>query len=339
MPTGFTDRKPVFSNFSKFGLNVGSKLSDEFKVAAQFVVSGNRSLVGSNYPEWALVANWAFVTYTPVKGLNFKLGRQLYPVWIAAEFIDVNYLQPFREMPNSVYSLSPFKGFDGLSVDYGFDLGFGTLTPAMFGGRANLSSGSAAQSIQVDSSNLLGASLTLDGDGYRLRAQTSRSDVRINQTITAAGINRTMSDATIISTVGYRFDKYNIVSWGEYGYSHAPKGQDTGYANVFKPALGGKYLGDIRSWYLLGGYRFGNIMPRYTYAKADWQAGIVNGKSKTHNFGVNIQATPGVMVKLDYEIVKVPGPTENDAALFVTRTAGSTETTAKSFFAGVDFIF
>jgi hypothetical protein len=276
----------------------------------------------------------------PGSGLDIKAGRQLYPAWLASEFIYVGALQPFRVMPASVSNLSSFRAFDGLSVNQTVDVGVGKATATVFGGRANQNSASPTTLTPVDAPNLIGASLTLKGDGFKARAQVSRSSVSLStyytSVSTVSGVSvPVVSNVqalngkadTLSATFGANYDKDNIVVWAEYGTVSSSDGPMTG---------AGQFLKSLQGGYVLAGYRLGQFMPRYSYALADWsQSGISGiGKGTTHNIGLNYQATDQVVVKGDFQMDIT---SSGFSGVMVTNAAGVTN--AKSFTVGVDFMF
>ncbi len=334
-----------FASLTRFGLNVGSKISDHLTVASQFVVDGGAYSSPGSQPAWGLRANWAYLSWNAAPGLNVKLGRQLFPNWLAAEFTDVGYLQPYIRGPQGVFTMSPFKNFEGLLIDYTADLGFAKLTPAIFGGVASRDFTSYSSDFQTDISNLAGGAVTLNGDGFRVRGMISGAMVRVNSisrnvSPPAPGYPDVASNIvaingqvinTLTATVGASYDKNNIVVWTEYGKLSGNGGQ----INMVGPVNLGQLLKDIKGGYALGGYRFGKFMPYVMYSQSDWtQAGFGLGKEKDTTIGLNYAATPGAIVKLAY----LTESTDDGLGAFVSRSKGDA-TAAHTVMAGVDFIF
>ncbi len=334
-----------FSTLSRFGLNIGSKISDHLSVASQFVVAGDYYTTIGQQPGWGLRANWAFLNWNAAPGLNIKMGRQLFPNWLAAEFIDVGYLQPYIRGPQGVLTMSPFKNFEGLLADYTSDIGIGKLTGTLFGGVATRDFTGYSSDFQTDISNFAGAAVTLNGDGFRVRGQLSRAllkatSIARNVAPPAPGYPNVATDIvaingemvnTLTATVGASYDKNNIVVWTEYGSNTGTGGQ----VNVVGGKNLGQFLQSIHGGYALGGYRFGKLMPYFMYSQSDWsEAGFGLGKEKDYTIGLNYAATPGAVVKLAYMIEA----TDDGKGAFVTRTAGDA-TAAHTVMAGVDFIF
>jgi hypothetical protein len=334
--------KVDFTQFTRFGLNVGARLADDMDAAAQFVVSGRRQEDFYDGPSWNLYANWAFLNYHP-GNLTVKLGRQLYPAWLAAEYLDVGFLQPYRTLPESVISLMPYRGFDGLTLGYKFDLGFAKLYAAAFGGKASTTSfnynGTNRSQSYFDASNIVGGTFTLTGDGFRLHGMISRSSVtgyQFASTISTVGgfpiqsiiaATNGLSVNTTSATAGLSYDKHNIVFWGEYGMINSNDAPST---------TSGQFLKSAKTGYALLGYRLGALMPRYMISMADYsQLGFSGlGKLTTHNIGANYQLNEKAVLKVDFQMDQLPG---DGTATFVTATNGATS--AKSASVGVDFVF
>jgi hypothetical protein len=109
------------------------------------------------------------------------------------------------------------------------------------------------------------------------------------------------------------------------------------------PINGGKFVGDGRGYYLLGGYRIGKFMPRYTFAQASQTFNVLtptgygNGQATSHTIGLNYQAGNQAVIKCEYEIDLVPAP--QGGGYFVTQPTDATATTGGAFYLGADFIF
>jgi hypothetical protein len=189
----------------------------------------------------------------------------------------------------------------------------------------------AGSGTAVNLSDLVGARVSVDGDGWRIHAQASRffSETTLSAPLTAAYL----SGHTQAYSLGYRYDRDGPVSWSEFTYSRTPDGS---------PVNGGKYVGNGHGFYWLGGYRIGKFLPRYTFAQEVnafnvlTASGYSNGKVTTHTIGLNYRAGQAV-VKVEYERLLLPRP--RSGGYFVTQSSTSAATSAGAFYAGLDFIF
>lgn len=336
LPNDFANTHVNFTTFSLMGLNLSGTISDQLSFGAQLLALG--SPVGTS-DAFALIAEWAYISYKPVDGLLIKGGRQLYGALLASEYAHVRYLLPYREIPAPVFLIAPFTRFDGVSADYSFDTGLGKVTAGIFGGSPELDNntnvlGDLGSSPSLG--NLIGAEATLDGDGWRVRASVSELYASVASTVIPPAFP-TVTGHPHEYSAGYRFDKYNIVSWGEYFMVRSPDGSSSG---------GGKFIGNGHAYYILGGYRIGKFMPRYTFSQGSSTLNIPvagsssygDGSITTHTIGLNYEAATQAIVKIEYEHDIVPTP-PGPLGFFATGPATSTATTGDAFFAGVDFIF
>jgi hypothetical protein len=325
LPPGFDNTRPNFTAFSLMGLNLGASIAEGFDFAAQLVALGDPVGVADSF---GLISQWAYVNYKPTHQTSLRLGRQLFPPLLASEYVRIGYLLPFRQIPNNVFNLLPFTRFDGASVYQSLDVGVGSLTVGAFGGKALLDINSALlPGLVFTFDNLVGAQATLDGTGWRVRAQVSRFLSRLQTSTPFPASDR--SGVEYSYSVGYRFDRFNVVSWGEYIGVRTPDGTDLG---------SGKYADRGYAFYWLGGYRIGKLMPRYTFAKGSQNYNVTsNGSSMTHTLGLNYQAGQQLVVKAEYERDIIPNA--QGGGYFVTQPGGATETSGDAFYLGVDFIF
>lgn len=325
LPNSFSSTNPDFTDFSIIGLNLHGKLSDELTVFAQIIGSGRNDISASN--KYSLFAQWAYVEYKPWEGASLRGGRQRFPVFSASEYINVGFYLPYRFIPSNVYGLAPFNSFDGVSVTQSVDTPVGKATGEVFGGTPILDS-VLPSTTTVSLQRLLGARVALEGEGWRLRAQAARS---AHGSVSTIGALTTQSSANVQTyTVGYRFDKYDVVSWAEFILRHSTDGT---------PVAGSTYLRLAKGGYALIGYRLGDFLPRYTFSEATSQLQVSsgNGTTTTHNIGVNYQPGKSYVVKAEYQIDIIP--TGATTAYNVTHAAGSATTVGHSFYTGIDFIF
>jgi hypothetical protein len=331
-PNGFSDTHANFTNFSLFGVNLAGHVNDDLGFAAQFVALG--SPVGTT-DSFGIMAQWASVTYRPSDGTAVHVGRQLYPNLMASEYLRVGFLLPYRAVPYLALGIAPFSRFDGVAIDQTVKTGIGKLNFGIFGGKPILDISSVltqAAGLTFNFSDLVGAQASLDGDGWRIRAQASRflSELSLGSPLPAAYF----SGHTQEYSVGYRYDKNHLVSWSEYSFSQTPDGT---------PVNGGKYSGVGHGFYWLGGYRIGKFMPRYTFSQGVTQFNVLgangysNGQATSHVIGLNYQAGDQAVIKVEYERVLIPGT--NSVSYLLNQKANSAATSAGALYAGLDFIF
>lgn len=324
--TGFESADPNFTSFSQFGLNVGGAITSDMDFAAQLVATGGNTV----HSGFDLFAQWAFLNYRVGDSTVLRFGRQLFPLFIASEYARVGFLLPYRSIPQTVFGLYPFLAFDGAAAEHSWQLGDNLkLTAGIFGGTGIIDADVSLFNATYSGTNMYGAQLNLDGDGWRIHLQghSIKSDYGVG------GASYTAAVPTY--TAGIRYDKHNFVTWAEYLFSESTDGTPATATTKFQEHK--------RAGYAMVGYRLGEFLPRYTYAYADASLGLPYGggfgstrfQMTTHTVGFNYQMNSQAVFKLDYEITELP--TGQDPGLGLSRVAG--EDSSSAVYAGISFIF
>jgi hypothetical protein len=317
MPVGFSSKTMDFTDFSFVGLNVNSKLDDKFSVAAQFLAKGPTDV---NHNSYSLFANFAYIQYVPMDSWEARAGRQATPVFSTSEHFFEHFGVPFRTTPQIVFDVNPFDAFDGVSLAKTVDVGPEKLQVGLFGGNALTNGANSNGTFEpgLTGKNLYGAKAYLNGDGWLVHGSAS--------TVTASSLGFQAHEQ--VYSLGYRFDRFNFVSWGEYVYTRSGDGSSVGIGNFNQKGKAG---------YVLVGYHMGDWTPRYTFAQASVQNGFLSdsGKTTTHTIGVNYQASAKVIAKAEFEIDSVDG----SQGAFEDKWNGTSSTSGTAGYVGVDFIF
>jgi hypothetical protein len=306
---------------------------------AQILANTTSPINSNSEVDWKLRVDWIYVLYSPTDSLTFRFGRQLFPSFLLSEYVDVAYVYPWREAPFVVYFVLPFKSFNGVSADYRLDINRDVnLTASIFGGNEKITKqfGNADASVEIN--DILGGSLTLNGDGWRVRSmvgrlnETAKADLGLVAVNGPTGIGTEQfanlnASGLVIFSAGGRYDKNNFVAYAEYAHiSTSTSTQDTlTNSNT-------SFLQDMGGYYGMVGYRFGAFMPRYTYGFGDFTVGFLsaNGRIYTQNLGLNYQLNSNVVFKIEYEQDKTSG-----SGVLLLNQDG----TANTVSAGLDLIF
>ena len=147
-----------FGADSVIGLQAGRNLDSGIDVTAQMVVREDQS--GNVEPRLA----WAFVRFTPLADLEFRIGRMRAPFFMFSESLWINYANTWVRPPTEVYGLNPFSDLDGADMMWhsrvaGYDF---ELRPYI--GRSTLE----RQSRRAKLKRILGVNLSIYRDDYSL---------------------------------------------------------------------------------------------------------------------------------------------------------------------------
>lgn len=299
----YYSRETNFYNFSKFGLNVGSKIDDQWSVQSQVLISGKRVDVGAETPQWNMYANWLFAAFKPSETERLRIGRQLFPAWLVSEYIDVGYMYPWTETPHSVYELSPFKSINGLSYDKTFRLTDShKMTLMLFGGQEDIRIPLSAGGFEDNSyGSVLGAEVTIQHSAYRFRLMGANYKLSTTSDDGNGNVEELKNNSVNVITSGFKYDKNGWLVFAEYGYR---QGADSG-TNV--TALNGLPSGASTSsrafnkrasaGYITFGHWFNQYLPHLTLSQTNWETGTVEGTQDLYSLGVNYKINDNIIFK------------------------------------------
>jgi len=322
-----------YYNFTKFGLNVGSRIDDQWSIQSQLLVSGKRVDVGAENPQWNMYANWLFASYRPMDNFRMRIGRQLFPAWLVSEYIDVGHMYPWTETPHSVYELSPFKSINGLSFDHTIQLGNKSkLTVLVFGGEEQIRIPLAGGGHEDNNyGSVIGSELTLQSSGHKFRLMGANYKLKTNVDDGVNPIADFNNNSVTVLTSGYKYDQNDILVYAEYGLREG----NTSGTDVTSPYLpydginSRSFNKRARAGYLTFGYWFNKVLPHLTLSQSNWQTGTVEGTQDLYSLGLNYKINDNIIFKTNvgYTITN-NGPAHMDA-----------EGDATTWVGGVDMIF
>jgi hypothetical protein len=110
-----------FNQQSLVGLQADYKILDNLSATGQFI--GHRGSKRESGLEWL------YLTYTPTRSTQIKLGKQRIPFFNYSDSLDVGFAYPWITLPRQVYSAIFLSTFEGVLANYqwsggkiGFDI-------------------------------------------------------------------------------------------------------------------------------------------------------------------------------------------------------------------------
>lgn len=262
---GLTDKND-FSAMSNIGIQMMFDVNDEMTMVAQLVARGEE--------DWNLEAEWAFVAYEATDSLTLRFGRQKGPLYLLSEYIEVGYAMPWISAPDEVYGITGDSTYDGIGALYTF--GIGDWDATLQGLYANNSFDTTALG-RIDLNDFVTISLTGESENWTLRASYSV----VTGDFPAIGPIPADSDVDIsYASLGAKFDNGDWLVMSE----------------VVSLAIDGP-LADTNSGYVMVGYRFGDVMPHFTWSQMD------NGDPGDRDYLDNLVG-PGVGAAMDAQFVE-----------------------------------
>jgi hypothetical protein len=226
--------------------------------------------------------------------LSIRVGRLGAPIFMISEYRNVGYANPFVRPPQEMYSQVPFNGIDGIDAvwqrafgdtQFTGQLSYGSISNDVSGGQKvrvkklvalnlvaehgpfTMRFGHAqgkASIPSVGSIATLLTSLRTTGAGYRLPVLNTLADDLILEDKKAT-----------FTSLGLAMDWNNIIAQSEY----AKRKTDS-------------FLADTTSWYVMGGYRIGKLLPYYIHAKVGVDGRVANTVPATCPAGYPAACTP-----------------------------------------------
>jgi hypothetical protein len=301
-----TQGRVDFTDGTRLGLNLRAELGQGWTAAVQLLAS-SWTLPGLYYQsDWRPRADWFYVVYNPIDGLNFRVGRQIFPNWLGSEYIDAGFIYPWRRPPSLVYLAAPLKSFNGISADYrggvGADL---DLTASLFGGNERIREDFNDAQVSVSADNVVGGTLSLDGEGWRVRTMLSRLQASATVDFGLVGVSGPVgspilttvsSDLVTLFTLGARYDRGGLVAYGELGLMR-------GLGSTIVPTTGQPFLDHLEGGYLAIGHHLGRFLPWLMVTRADWKLGFNgnNGIANVYSAGLDYRATSFAALKLHFD--------------------------------------
>lgn len=258
-----------YSNDSLFALQVSGDINSKMTATAQVIARGN-----NNYNA---ELEWAYVSYAGDNDMTYTAGRFRMPLFAYSASLDVGYSYHWLTAPQLVYSV-PYRNMDGIKINKAFS-GFG------FDYNLALSHGSVTgetlgNTLTVDKTTLLSleatdfewtaravygvGDVTLDMSG---NDPTIQQLAQFNEAVTAYGFGQ-LGDNLIIQEdkgtfigASLFYDNSKFFAGAEYTVTD----------------LENSFSAQDTSYYVTGGYRFGDWTTALTYESSESDGDINYG--------------------------------------------------------------
>ncbi|MCH8181362.1 MAG: hypothetical protein IIA02_16535 [Proteobacteria bacterium] len=265
---GGADRSASFDPDTKLGLQGTYKFTDTLSATAQVMTKYRAT--GEYKPDF----DWAFAKWQAAPSVAVRVGRIGAPFFMISDFRDVGYANTTVRPPLDVYGQVPVSSVDGGDISYQTTVQSATVTATLWGGQTKAKYASSLRSgaiefdpVQIRLRNQVGLNLQAEFDGGytvrlghmqgKLSVKTQAYDL-LQSRLSGALASPLASDARSLldavdttgekasfTGIGFSMDRDNIVLATEYTMRKVDRG----------------VVADTTGWYVLGGYRFGNVLP------------------------------------------------------------------------------
>jgi hypothetical protein len=225
---------------------------------------------------------WAFAKAKINDHFSVRVGRIGLPAFMISDYRNVGYANTFLRPPVEMYSQVPFNGLDGIDATYQQSFGDTSITGQLaYGGtEAKLAGGYTAKAKKMSALNVI-------AEHGPFTARFGRVDGKIS--ISGSPTLATLLGGLRATGTGYRFPQLNAmadqIDPTEKSASFTSVGLGVDWNNVvvqteFAKRKTDSYVNDTTSWYLMGGYRFGKVLPYFIQSKVSidgFPANVVPG--------------------------------------------------------------
>jgi hypothetical protein len=259
------------------GVDSNLGLQADYTVNSWLSVTGQGLVRKDGADDFGAELSWAFVKAKLSDNLSVRVGRMAMPAFMISDYRNVGYANTFLRPPQELYSQMPINNIDGVDVTWQQQYGDTTVTALAAYGRSEFDTAGGAKAKSKDqyALNLTAEhgpfTLRVGRSGTKLSSESKELDaVKVIFDTSAAAFNipqiadmgvllNTKDRKYTFTSAGLGMDWNNIVVQGEYA----------------KRTMPDSFLGASKSWYVMGGYRFGKFLPYYTHAKVA-SSGVTN---------------------------------------------------------------
>lgn len=259
---------------------------------------------------------WAYVKIDPINSLSIKLGKLEMPLFMISDSRDIGYANNWVRPPNEVYALSLNEELKGGEATYTIPVGPTHLSGTAYAGNSI----AYALGTSYPSWEVRGGELRWESDWITVRGgyMSEQNDLK-------PLLGFPEHDKYTFTGYGASTDHDNIVAQAEW-----VKRTSAGYAAIV----------NATGWYVLGGYRFGKVLPYLSYAstsKSDIAAPeYLSGDQNTKAVGVRWDFLQSADIKFQFERVDPKG---TQGISFANETVGFGNSTISVTTLLVDFVF
>jgi len=265
-------KQPDIGGESRLGLQGVITFGSQFSVTAQALAKRRGNT------DFDIGTEWLFGQYTPIPGLDLRLGRVAMPTFLVSDTRNVGYAATWLRAPNEVYTVMPFTTLDGGQAIWRSTVGGVALTSQLSYGKASVTVASGAGSFEVDAKSVISLALVAETGNWTLRVADSRmslpTSIPLSQTFT---LNFTNEDTFL--SAGLQYDDGKVIVLSEI----AKRSEHDA------PVLG-EPLSASTSSYVAAGYRIGSFTPMVRYSHMNY------GRSLT---AAPVQNSEGLILRYD----------------------------------------
>jgi hypothetical protein len=251
------------------GVDSNLGLQADYTVNSWLSVTGQGLVRKDGEDDYGAELSWAFVKAKLSDKLSMRVGRMALPAFMISDYRNVGYANTFLRPPSEVYSQMPLNSIDGADLTWRQEYAGTTYTAQVAYGRSSLT---MAPGIGEQASREYALNLTAERGPFTLRV--GRSGARIS--VDSKDLDGLVSAMNMIGkayNIGQLNDMAALMDTHNKKYTFTSVGLGMDWNNIVaqtefaKREMPDSFAGASKSWYVMGGYRFGKFLPYYSHAK------------------------------------------------------------------------
>jgi hypothetical protein len=212
---------------------------------------------------------WAFAKAKLSDSVSVRAGRMAMPTFMVSDYRNVGYANTMLRPAQEVYSQSPINSIDGVDATWQHGIGDTSLTVQLGFGRSasDIMGGARAVGSRMKTLNVVA-----EHGPFTLRFGQSEATVTVQNLVQIDALRGALAGAGAALKIPQVVDMANLLDYNGKKSSFSSLGLAMDWNNVVAQSEVAKrkfdnYANATMSWYVMGGYRFGQFLPYVSHAK------------------------------------------------------------------------
>lgn len=212
---------------------------------------------------------WAFAKARINDQFSVRVGRIGLPAFMISDYRNVGYANTFLRPPVEMYSQVPFNSLDGIDATYQHSFGDTSVTGQLAYGSAEVK---IAGGLTGKGKQMVALNLVAEHGPFTARFGRVDAKVTITGSAPLAGLLGTLRALSANPGLSQLNTMANDLSANDKKASFTSVGLGVDWNNLvgqteFAKRKTDTYVNDTSSWYVMGGYRFGKVLPYVIQSK------------------------------------------------------------------------
>ncbi|MGJ9417896.1 hypothetical protein ACHAC9_09040 [Massilia sp. CMS3.1] len=212
---------------------------------------------------------WAFAKARISDQFSVRVGRIGLPAFMISDYRNVGYANTFLRPPVEMYSQVPFNSLDGIDATYQHSFGDTSVTGQLAFGGAEVK---VAGGLKAKGKDMIALNLVAEHGPFTARFGRVDAKITITGSAPLTGLLGTLRALSANPGLSQLNTMANELSANEKKASFTSVGLGMDWNNIvaqteFAKRKTDTYVNDTSSWYVMGGYRFGKVLPYFIQSK------------------------------------------------------------------------